>query len=334
MNRSDRQFASEPTDADCAEAAAWIAKLHSSERDPHIDAGLQRWLDESSAHREALELANEFWAGAERFPKAEMPLHSLLPGQRQSPRRLPLALAASLVAIVASGYLYVIRAPSYTTGLGEQRTITLADGSRISMNTDTRLKVHYDESTRKIELVSGEALFDVAKDPKRPLTVIAGKQKIQALGTSFLVRYDSMQTSVTLMDGRVAVSGGSPLSEPSPASNTRRLLPIVTVLEPGERVTFVRNIPLAKIDTPELNRVTAWQRGQIILDHTTLADAIAEMNRYSETQIILTPDSQLQAPILVTGIFRAGDSEYFAQALAETHNLTVSKTGSRIILGR
>jgi len=98
------------------------------------------------------------------------------------------------------------------------------------------------------------------------------------------------------------------------------------------RFRRIRKCEVPKIDTPELNRVTAWQRGQIILDHTSLPDAIAEMNRYSETQIALA--SQREAPILVTGIFRAGDSEYFAQALAETHGLTMSKSGNRIVLAR
>ena len=101
------------------------------------------------------------------------------------------------------------------------------------------------------------------------------------------------------------------------------------VLSPGQRLTFVaRELP--KLDRPVLEKVTAWQRGQVILDHTPLNDAVAEMNRYSDVQLKIEEPETERAQ--VTGIFRIGDSESFAQAVAETYRLKVVDHGGEIVI--
>jgi len=159
--------------------------------------------------------------------------------------------------------------------------------------------------------------------------VTADGRQIRVLGTQFVVRQEARELAVTLVEGKVVVSpaaatvGKQPAVVPGPSGQG------AFTLLPGERLTFV---PTAapKIDRPPLERVTAWERGQVALDNTALADAAAEMNRYSRLRIVI--DDPRVAAIHVSGIFQAGDSDNFAQAVAATYRLDVIHHGRRIEL--
>ena len=113
--------------------------------------------------------------------------------------------AAALVALVVGGVLYW-RSLGITTELGEQRNLTLSDGTRVALNTATKIRVRYDNAARRVELERGEALFEVAKVPARPFVVIAGGRRVTAVGTSFVVRRDNEEVAVTLLEGKVTVT--------------------------------------------------------------------------------------------------------------------------------
>jgi transmembrane sensor len=209
---------------------------------------------------------------------------------------------------------------SITTAVGEQRSLTLTDGTRIYLNTDTRLFVHETERQRRVQLESGEALFDVAQDPQRPFVVTAGNREIMALGTSFVIRRDPRQLVVTLMEGKVAVTADGARTQAG-----------ATVMTPGQRITFTeRAVP--RLDAPTLETVTAWRRGEVVLDRTRLQDAVSEMNRYSAVKLRI--DDPRVENILVSGIFRAGDSARFARAVAETYHLSVEEERQVIVIDR
>jgi transmembrane sensor len=300
-----------PDDA-LAEAAAWIAKLHGPDRSAQLETGLRRWLLEDPMHRAAFDRANELWMGTERIPKVQIPLRSLLPPEtpRAWPQRLAIAGVAGIVAAVLVSYLHH---PSIETAIGELRNVALEDSSRMALNTATRVQVRYDDDERRIELMQGEALFEVARDPHRPFIVTVGDKTITALGTSFVVRQDSKRLSVTLLDGKVAMEGeGS------------------RVLAPGQRVTFMAGATPV-VDTPDLAEVTDWLQGQARFDNTALDEAVAEMNRYSTVRLAL--DNALQRQnIRVTGIFRVGDMQNFADALCHNFSLTQKRERDRITL--
>src|SRR5262249_22327407 len=140
------------------------------------------------------------------LPKRDFNFHYSRP--RKGSPRIVLAYAAA-VGLIAAGlvyYSYDIRRSTLATGIGEQRTITLEDGTRVELNTSSELRVRYDEHTRKVILKAGEAYFDVAQQLQRPFIVAAGKQQVVALGTAFMVRRDYDSITVTLLDGRVAVT--------------------------------------------------------------------------------------------------------------------------------
>ena len=162
--------------------------------------------------------------------------------------------------------------------------LTLNDGTRVYLNTATRIVIHYDRFTRRVELETGEALFDVAKATDRPFIVSAGDRQVTALGTSFLVRRDDQRLAVTLVEGRVRVNQKFTLT-------------------PGERLTLTPG-GAARLGEPPLDKATAWRRGQVVLDDTPLAVAVAEMNRYSPIQLeIEQPEA---GSLLISGLFQAG----------------------------
>lgn len=300
-----------------AEAAAWVARLHGPNRTPEVEAGLRRWLADDPEHAAAFERLTDTW---ERSAQLRRPAGDAARRQSRpafSPRLVRTALAAAAVACFAVvGALLFLHNQVVTTGIAEFRTLTLDDGSRLYLNTNTRVRVHFDDEARRITLEQGEALFDVAKRPTWPFIVSVGGREIRALGTSFDVRHDQRDIVVTLVEGKVAV-GPKQAKEP-------------IVLSPGERLTLAQaNAP--QIDRPPINHVLAWRRGQVVFDDTPLVEAVAEMNRYSR-RLIRIDDADAHR-IRVSGIFNAGDSLSFAEAVGRAYRLVVRfEDPERIIL--
>jgi len=329
-----------PSAAACAEAAAWIARLHGENRTLLVEAGFKRWLAASSEHRTAFEMANEVWSSTENVPKPSAPPVVRWPKAAlviTFPRALAVAIVIAAIAVAVG---FFSPDAGMATRVGEQRNFTLEDGTRVSLNTASRIHVNYNRQARRVDLEEGEAYFEVAKRADWPFIVTAGGKQVVARGTAFLVRRDEDRLAVTLVEGKVTVApAGSPLAlRPQPptgamtrsqaSSEAQPMTPEIT-LSPGQRLTFVDH-ERPKVDQPVLERVTAWQRGQVILDHTSLADAVAEMNRYSGAELrIEEPDARRAQ---VTGIFRLGDSVAFAQAVAETYHLSVAERDGAIVL--
>jgi transmembrane sensor len=312
-----------PSEAMYVEAAAWVVQLHGPNRSPAIEAGLRRWLAEAPAHQAAFEFATETWNSTSAIKCVE-------PGQfRKWMQTRPgagitLAAAAGAAAVaIGLGVVSWLHGPQMQTQVGEQRTLRLEDGTQVSLNTNTRLFVRYDERARRITLEQGEALFDVASQPGRPFVVTAGGRKIEALGTAFVVRNEARLLAVTLVEGKVAVSTSSPHDFQGSRSGSN------IVLAAGERVVFAES-ELAKRDQPNLEKLTAWQRGLVMLDETPLGEAIAEMNRYSTVKLAI--EERQIAALKVSGMFRAGDSRRFARAVAKTYRLVVVEQPQRIVL--
>jgi transmembrane sensor len=302
------------------EAAVWIAQMHSPERNARVDAGLRRWLNESSEHRAAFEQANELWEVAARVPATLVPRHP--PKQHRigpASNFIKLAFAATFIVLVGTLTLLMYRDASLSTGVGEQRMLTLEDGTRISMNTATRLTIDYDRHARRVKLVEGEALFEVARRPDWPFIVTASDRKVTALGTAFVVRRNQRELAVTLVEGKIAVDAVQPVADAQP-------LKIVT---PGQRVTYASGAG-ARVDHANVDSLTAWRRGQVVLESIRLADAIAEMNRYSTVRLSLQDEAAND--VRISGVFRAGDSALFARAIAETYHLSVTERDGGIVL--
>jgi transmembrane sensor len=321
-----------------AEASVWIARLHGEDRDSAMKMACRDWLEADQLNQRAFELATDVWEEAHALRRI-VPL-VVTPARTFRKSRTPwlLSAVAAAACFIAIMVAWVLQAPDVSTGVGEQRLVTLEDGTRVYLNTRTRLVVHYGQQVRRVELTEGEALFDVAKRADWPFIVSAGERVVSALGTSFVVRHEENRLAVTLVEGKVAVGPQQDDSlVPFPAgaraisTNTSSVQAVegVYTLLPGERLTFSSGGSV-RLDHPSIEHLTAWRRGQVILDDTSLADAAAEMNRYNERQIVI--ESSAAHRLLVSGLFQAGDSSSFARAVAQTHGLRVTEEPDRMIL--
>jgi transmembrane sensor len=306
-----------------ADAAVWLARLHGDEAGA-VRPALDAWLAESPAHAEAFGRANETWAilpRAARYGREEI---------RPRPERArpwvlyPAALAACLLLVVGFGAFWwsLSDAGAYATRPGEQKVATLADGSRIALNTDTRVDVRFSDARRQIQLERGEAMFEVAHDAARPFVVVAGDTRVQAIGTVFTVRRTRDDVVVTLIKGRVAVTH----ERGRPGGATEAPL----MLRPGEKLTEPVEGP-SRIEPESVEAATAWRRGQTVFDETPLGSAVSELNRYGGPPIVV--DDPRVAALPVSGVF-ATNAPDFAEAVAALHGLRIEKEGDTLHIRR
>ncbi len=304
-------------------AANFFLRRRSSQWSQADARELQAWLDVSPLHRACFESVERMWddsghvaASADiRALRAEA-LGVRTPPERGWSRRRT-AIAASLALIATAGGLGLliwggggpagpVEAPPqvYRTAVGERATVTLADGSRLLLNTASEVKVDYTPARRGLQLVSGEAWFDVAKDSTRPFVVSAGRHAVTAVGTSFDVRMESSGLRVAVVEGRVVVDavGRGRLSE----------------VRAGERIDVSGETAVLRPSGPVAGD---WREGRIEFAAATLSEAAAEMNRYRRTPIVVTDPAI--ARMRVSGVFYAGENSGFLDALPLTHPVIV-----------
>jgi transmembrane sensor len=318
-----------------AEAAAWVVRLHGPRRTAALEAAFRDWLAADDENRIEFEDMTAVWDDARGIPAGPIPRLQ----QWARPRFVARwAIAATLMLALGLGAITTYRfwfAGMYRTGVGEERMVFLGDGTRVSLNSDTRLEVHFTSHERHVTLAHGEAFFEVVHNASRPFVVSAGNHDVTALGTAFLVRMDAGTTAVTLVEGRITVSNaneetdtalpqtkGLPKSRLSPSDAVQ-----LVTLSPGERLVLARNEP-AKLDSPNLDAITAWRRGEVVLAKTTLSDAAAEMNRYEEQQLVI--DSPQVAKLRISGIYHVGDNAGFAETIAKLYHLDVTYVDHKI----
>src|SRR6185369_13922867 len=182
------------------------------------------------------------------------------------------------------------------TGIEETRVVALEDGSRIVLDRRSRLRIAFTAADRDVELLDGQAHFEVAKDAHRPFRVRTVSAEVVAVGTMFDVATVPTRTTVTLIEGRVNVRT---------LSGTAQMEPKVEALVPGQQLGIASDGQFLDKRVVKIENVTAWQRGTIILDDMPLPEALAAMNRYSVMQIVI-PGPALQSR-RVSGVFRIGD---------------------------
>jgi transmembrane sensor len=230
-----------------------------------------------------------------------------------------LAAAASVAGVVLWGGS---SAKAYATGIGETKIVALSDGSIVNLNSNSKMSVAFSRAQRRVDLLQGEALFNVAKDKGRPFVVLAGETKVRAVGTSFAVRLQvEHPTEVLVQEGVVEVSRRhSENAAPVRAkADTKTVVPV--------------NAPIATqaVTYTQIARKLAWQYGQIAFDNETLADAAEEFARYSSTRIIVEPSVAGQT---VTGAFAANDPVGFARAATGALDLRMEVRHGEVWIGR
>lgn len=283
-----------------AEAAAWLARLRADDRTAADERAFQVWLNAHPSHAAAFEAVTLVWEAAGGVSRADRDLverdafeHAPAP-KRALSRRAVMAGLSTLA--VAGGSLFVLReayAGVYETDVGEQKHVTLDDGTLVFLDTDTRIKVSYSAAKRVVDLQRGRANFRVAPDAKRAFVVQAAAKRIVTGRTIFDVRRDGERVSVVLIQGKASVDGAE--------------------IQTGQRLIAAQS--RAVVDQPNLTQALAWQTGQAIFDNQTLAEAVAEMNRYSTVKLKIA-DRNI-AGLRLSGVYRVGDNAAFAYSVAK-----------------
>lgn len=196
---------------------------------------------------------------------------------------------------------------SYATAVGEQRIVTLADGTRVTMNTGTQIAVIYTAQRRVVRLLRGQALFDVFHNANRPFSVVAGDRQVTALGTIFEVSVDQDDFRVTLVTGRVVVGRSPGREEDAPEALPTYLSPGQQFVAPMGRVAQVRSI--------DVNRELLWRQSLVEFSNATMASAVSELNRYSSRPIVLA-DEQVSA-LRISGVYHTGQPEEFVDLVSK-----------------
>ena len=272
-------------------------------------------------------------------------------GQWERGRRYAWALAASALLVLASTWFWLEKPQEYATRFGEQRSILLGDGSRVTLNTATRIQVQLQKHRRIVHLLEGEALFDVAHDPARPFDVVAGTSVLRAVGTEFNVDLGPQETTLTVLEGRVAVMREAEAKVPSNLEPGTRQLQSSTghatqnrppdrpfpappgslILAAAERVVITAAGPGSPQHVTNLAAATSWIERQLIFDHEPLAEVAEQFNRYNHDQIVI------EGPVLgrkeITGVFQANDPYSFLTFLSEIQGVQIraGKDGSHIV---
>lgn len=309
-----------------AEAAVWYAKLNA---DQHVSNGDLRaffaWREDSL--NDAAYTRIETLTTGVRALADDPRLRAIAEAAARRPRGIGAALrdlvrkrptpratgfgAALAAAMVIGAVLFSQGGQTYRTQVGERRAISLADGSTVELNTDSQVRVRLTKTQRSLTLDRGQAMFAVAHDAERPFIVTAGDTSVRAIGTRFEVYRAQDAVRVTLAEGRVQVSRAVKASAQGPA-------PGPVTLTAGERVEIGR----AKTGAPapvDVAAVTGWTSGRLTFKDVRLADAVAEVNRYSRRHVVL--GQGVPADELVSGVFDAGDTEAFAAGVASSMDL-------------
>jgi transmembrane sensor len=270
------------------------------------------WIEADPRHAVAFARMEAAWEAGERLraspPSIEVPeAPADLSDTPAVSRRVLIggSIAASIAAVGATAaWRYAGDVDLHHTRLGERRTITLADGSRIHLNTASAVEVALRKHSRRVRLVKGEALFEVAHDPSRPFLVDAGAARLRAVGTAFNVRIRDTVVELTVTEGVVAVAENmDDVHHPD----------VSKIAAGGGAVIGSGAMAPTALDPTILRQRTAWQDGVIELDGETLAQAVAEFNRYRGSPIIIG-DPRL-ANLRVGGRFEVDEAEKFLTAV-------------------
>jgi len=310
------------------QAANWATKRNLGEPTPEEEAAFEAWIAADIRHFGAYGRAEAVLARLERIPGSairKMCARQVTIAPVWTRRRVVLAgsVAASAAAAVCIGAVLLQGdlSESFATGIGQVREVVLSDGSIVTLNTNSRISIKYTEERREIHLVQGEALFDVAKNKKRPFIVLAGDMQVRAVGTSFTVSMlPQRPIQVLVKEGVVELNR---------ISSNRKTTPVR--VSANTQALALRDVPIVAAGVPKakIERDLAWKLGQIAFDNQTLQDAAQEFARYSDVRIVI--DAAV-ADRTVTGLFASNDPISFAKAAAAVLKLQVEVSDGKVRL--
>lgn len=309
------------------EAGRWLARRH-GERTPQMERDFDAWLKADLRHRRAYDEAERNWRDSLMLGQSEIGRTRRLGRAPFLMRRsthvgaagLGLAVALGLVSVglVQTGGPFALVSPAeaavYRTAVGEIRTVTLADGSTVTLDTATRLRVTFTADSRRLTLERGRARFRVAADSRRPFVVAVPDGAVVARSAVFDVSVADRPARIAAIGGTVELRNAAPDNEAWPST-----------LAAGQQIALGGSAAAKPVSPAEVR----WVSGMLGLDGTPLAEAVAAINRYNGVQVRLA--DQHLGGLAVTGAFRSREPQEFARAIAATFDLDVDRSGEAAI---
>lgn len=320
-------------DGSLDEAAQWFARLLDAKCPPEERVAFERWRNANPDHAAAYRELETIWKRSEAAVKDPAIAAAARRALRSDPaptRRwfVPALTAgmAILVAVIAlPRWLATPADPvgtAYTTTAGQQRTVQLADGSSVLLDTDTELLIRYTSRTRRVDLLHGQAQFSVHGNHAWPFVVHAGNGTVTAVGTEFQVRVDGSATDVALLKGKLAIAAQAPDGALQSAS-----------LIGGQSLSFDQAGHITPVHAIDLQQAQGWTQGKLFVHDWRLPQLLAEMNRYNVAKIGID-DPSLQ-DIRISGVFRTDDQQTFLLMLQQGWAIRAKRVSDRqIVLSR
>ena len=309
-------------------AAEWLMRREEPGWSAADEAGFDAWLQESLAHKAAYWRLDHGWRQADRIGALGLDAPEARHVRKRMAAWWPLAAAASLAAVlVVGGTQLGQRAPApqvaalhFSTPVGGRRTIPLVDGSKVELNTATVVRTAVDDRRREVWLDRGEAYFEVAHLAGRPFVVHAGDRTVTVLGTKFSVRRDGEKVTVSVIEGRVKIDDAR---QPDQVPTAIITAGDVAIAQGSSTLLAARSEDGVAADL-------AWRDGILNFDHTSLADAAAQFNRYNSKQIVIADADT--GEIRIGGTFQAANVDAFVRLLHEAYGLRVTASSNQVKL--
>ncbi|AMB46966.1 FecR family protein [Methylobacterium sp. AMS5] len=295
------------------EAAAWVARLSSSDATQADHRAFEAWRKADPVHAAAYAEMDALWRRLGHLPDPR-PRKTSDKTSNKTPKSLAGLAAVALIAAALAyetGLLDRLRADLWS-GVGTIEHATLPDGSRVDLNTDTAIAVRFTAGERGIAVLRGEASFDVVPDPSRPFVVRGGGLSVRAVGTRFFLRADGADSPVGVAEGRVDVS----------AESGR------VVVSAGEEVRIGGDA--LHVAAADVERATAWRDGRLIFSGKPLAAVLAELNRYRRGRIVLLDRGLGERR--VTGAFDARNTDDALDVIAATMGTRIRRLSPLLVL--
>jgi transmembrane sensor len=331
-----------------AEASEWFIDFRAGDVDGEARVRFIEWLRRSPEHIQAyLEVSGVWSELPSSDPEGRFDIESLIARARNEPDVIPLspviprrppplpagqaralhtlsrrpALAVAGLALLTSItalFLWIDSdtAHSYSTGIGEQRTIQLLDGSTVELNARSKITVRLTDRQRDVALIEGQALFRVAKDKQRPFVVRAGDAQVRAVGTEFDVYKKQAETVVTVVEGRVETYSGTD------GTNVAAI-----VLSAGEQLTVLPHT-VTKPTRADTAAATAWLQKRLIFEETPLKEVAEEFNRYNRRPLAID-DAELQT-LKISGVYSSTDPASLINFLRSQNSIIVLETENQV----
>lgn len=324
------------TDANVdAQAAKWSTELSSEYADRQTLNEFADWHKGDRTRKEAFGQVDRIWQGVSQLQHLEA--YAQLPKQQAKPSFGSLLkafwvdlsspmygyAAAACVAVAVLGFFLFpngepevsLISASYTTAHGEVKTVTLVDGTHVTLAPSTQLQVTYSDTLRSVELSRGEGMFEVAKNPEKPFVVHAGKTETRVLGTVFTVGRRSTKVTVAVKEGRVQVDGRAAAG----SSVTER-----RVLTPGKAVVATLSGKVGEVITIDPSEVGSWKEGRLVFSDTSLKEIVEDVNQYSVQKVLI--EGADTAKLRVSIAFDVADIDAMLSDLAEVLDLTIDRS--------